>query len=180
MKRLVLAMLAAAAVGGAAAGPLQAQHPGATRGGGAEVARPQEPGIGFLLKHRADLELADQQITRLEQITERLKAENEPLQQRLREAGIPVGRDRHAAIQAMTPEQRRVLRERLGVERPTLLEMRRNADRAMRQARGVLTPAQRERLRELSREHAEEIRGRHGRGGGGPTGARPAPRSPRN
>lgn len=180
MRRLLLALLTAVLVGGPLAGQLEAQRAAGADDKAGQEAKHQEPGIGFLLRHRAQLGLADQQITRLDEITQRLKAENEPLQQRLREAGIPVGPQRHAAIRAMTPEQRSALRERLEGQRPTLVQMRQNAERAMQQAREVLTPEQRQQLRQLSRAHAEEIRGGHGRDGKEAPRGQPVPRPPRN
>jgi Spy/CpxP family protein refolding chaperone len=140
----------------------------------------QGPPLGFLLRNQAELGLTDEQITRLQQVAQRLEQQNQPLLEQLRAAGIPVRPERRQGVREMTPEQRRELRQRLEAHRPTLMQMRENAHTAMQEAREVLTPEQQQRMRELVQARGAELRGqRQGSRGGHPQGQRP-PRPPRN
>jgi len=105
--------------------------------------------IGFLLRHRAEIGLSDQQISRLEGIADRLERQNRPLREQLRAAGIPMGPERREVMRAMSDEQRKEVRERLEHHRPTLVQMRDNAHSALEEARGVLTRDQARRMRAL-------------------------------
>jgi Spy/CpxP family protein refolding chaperone len=165
----LLAMLAAAPAPVVA----QGQTPPPQRETGPRMGGPQEGRpFGLLMENREQLGLTNQQIARLEQIAQRLEQQNGPLLQQLRDAGIPVRPERRDGVRDMTPEQRRALRDRLEAHRPTLMQMRQNTHTAMEEARGVLTPEQQERMRDLMRKRAEQTRGRHG-GPDHPRGPRP-------
>lgn len=147
--------LALAAMLAAAPAPLLAQQQSAPQPRSEAAPRQhamQRPALGFLLRHRAELELTDRQINRLEEIVQRLEQQNQPLLQQLREAGIPVRRERREGVKQMTPEQRRELRQRMEAQRPTLMQLRENATAAMEEARGVLSAEQQEKLREIMRQ----------------------------
>ncbi|CAN5855926.1 hypothetical protein BH23GEM3_BH23GEM3_14820 [soil metagenome] len=133
-----------------------------------------EPGVGALLQLRGELQLTDAQVARLQAITQRLEAQNQPLLQRLRDAGIPVHPERRARVREMTPAQREDLKQKLEANRPTLQRLRENMHGAMRDAREVLTPEQQQRMRDLTREHRarQGKQGPHGRTGPKP-GSRP-------
>jgi hypothetical protein len=166
----LLAMLAAAPAAVLAQQPMPLPR--------AETAAPahgakQGAAVGFLLQHRAELGLTDQQISRLQQIAQRLEQQNQPLLQQLRDAGIPVRPERREGVRDMTPEQRQQLRQRMEAHRPTLMQMRENTRTAMEEARGVLTSEQQQRMREIARESAPELRDKRQ----GPN--QPPPRGPR-
>jgi hypothetical protein len=162
---------------------LEAQQPQPRPLPQAEAPRPHgpadRPALGFLLQHRAELGLTDNQIGTLQQIAQRLEQQNEPLLQQLRDAGIPVRRERRDGVREMTPEQRRELRQRMETHRPTLMQLRQNTNTAMQQARDVLTAEQQERMREIMRQRSTEIREQRqgARDGTGPRGQ--GPRAPR-
>lgn len=133
---------------------------------------PHGAAVGSLLRYRTELQLTDAQIARLQAITQRLEAQNQPLLQRLRDAGIPVRPERRARVREMTPAQRQELRRKLEANRPTLQQLRQNMHGAMREAREVLTLEQQQRMRELMREH----RSKHGKQGPhGRTRPKPGP-----
>ncbi len=79
-----------------------------------------EPGVGALLQLRGELQLTDAQVARLQAITQRLEAQNQPLLQRLRDAGIPVHPERRARVREMTPAQREDLKQKLDLFREAL------------------------------------------------------------
>lgn len=114
-------------------------------------------GVDLLLRYRAELQLSDEQIARLQAVAQRLEERNRPLLEQLRAAGIPLRRERRDEVHRMTPEQRQALHEKLREHRPTLERLRENMEAAMREARAVLTPEQQERFRALLRE---QYRGR--------------------
>jgi hypothetical protein len=134
----------------AVAAPVAAQdaRPAPPRGETGHSARTTVP-IGFLLRHRAEIGLSDQQISRLEEIADRLERQNRPLREQLRASGIPMGPDRREVMSAMSDEQRKEVRERLEHHRPTLIQMRDNAKSALDEARGVLSREQVRRMRAL-------------------------------
>jgi Spy/CpxP family protein refolding chaperone len=140
----------------------------------------QRPAFGFLFQHRAELGLTDQQMARLQQIAQRLEQQNQPLLQQLRDAGIPVRPERRDGVRDMTTEQRSELRTKLEAHRPTLVQLRQNTDQAMQEARTVLTPEQQERMRELMRQRAAEMRQRQAGESGAMRPRGQQPRSPRS
>jgi Spy/CpxP family protein refolding chaperone len=151
----------------AAPAPVLAQTP-APQGARAE----QQDGraAGFLLRHRAELGLSDEQVARMNAIAARLQEQNRPLVDRLRAAGLPVRPQQRTHLREMTPEQRRELRAKFEEHRPTLQQLRANTRAAVEEARAVLTPQQQERARTLMRERKGEHRGK---GRPGDRGRRP-------
>lgn len=131
-----------------------------------------------LLRHRAELQLSDGQVRRIEAIGRQLEERNAPLRERLVQQHRRWREERRAQLERMTPRQRREelrrIREHPGEPpvpealRPTVHQMRVNISDAMHQAQGVLTPEQRVRaqdilrrqLRPLERARAEEVRAR--------------------
>jgi hypothetical protein len=162
----------------AAAAPLVAQEsrpqPQPRPDAEQRVQSPQRLPIGFLLRHRAEIGLSDQQITRLEGIAALLEQQNKPLLDQLRSAGIPIRPERRDGVRQMTEEERRQLRVRLEEHRPTLLQMRENMSAAMTEVRSVLTREQQQRVRELMPRPAADAR-RDGRRSDPPRRATPKP-----
>jgi Spy/CpxP family protein refolding chaperone len=113
---------------------------------------PPYAGVGFLLRHRAELQLSDDQIRRLREISARLDEQNAPLVQQLREAGIPVHPARRGRVEQMTPAEKKALRKKLEEHSPTLHQLRENTVSAMAEARRVLTTEQQDRFRQLLEE----------------------------
>jgi Spy/CpxP family protein refolding chaperone len=131
-----------------------ARDRGARRGSGpagarGEVAR-RAP-LEALIAHRQELELTDGQVAKLEAIRAEFRKRNQPLMEKLRAAGVGAG-DRAARP---TPEQREALR-------PTMEQLRENAQEAMKEVRGVLTKEQQARLRSQLREQRGERSPRRG------------------
>lgn len=127
----------------------------------AQERRPHLPaqGSGWLVQNRAELGLSDAQVARLHEIAQQLEERNRPLIAELRDAGVPMGPRRRE----MTAEEQRELHAMLREHRPTLLQLRQNAQAAMQEARAVLTREQMQRARELMRDR-EERDGRRERG----------------
>lgn len=140
------------------AGAVQAQTPPPAEAG---MERTREEGaFQLLLQRRDEIGLSPAQVRRLEAIAERLERENGPLRLRLQEERRRFLEARRAELERMTPEERRAelrrMRERGAPPlpesmRPLAESMRRNIRQAMRQANGVLTPAQRMRVRQMIR-----------------------------
>jgi protein CpxP len=144
------------------------------------------PGLGALLRNRAELELTAEQVARLEAIQRDLHARNEPLRQQMaalmpeharRMQRMEPGErprmtdeqrrqmreqrsERMQQHRRMTDEQRQQMRARMEQARPVMEQMRANAQAAMEQARAVLTEEQRAKARESIREHRTEARER--------------------
>lgn len=168
----------------AAAGQVTAQEP-APRDWGEHAMSP----MTYILEHRAELELSDQQVARLEAIGTSLRARTTPLRERMREAmgDLPVPRPRaergprgaraprgdRVAPRPMTPQQREAMRERARELRPVREEIRALRREAREEARAVLTAEQQEKLRDLIRARRGELR----RPGGEPRPARRGGRS---
>lgn len=134
-----------------------------------------EHGMGpmtWILEHRAELQLSDEQAARLEAIGTSLRERATPLRERMREAmrDLPVPRPRagraprgeRRAPRAMTPEQREAMRERARELRPVRAELRELQREAREQARAVLTADQQQKLRELMETRRGELRPRGG------------------
>jgi Spy/CpxP family protein refolding chaperone len=123
--------------------------------------------FGGLLERRAELGLTGEQVSRIEAIRNRVQAQNRPLLERLsaarRQAGLPepgVGA-RDAQRTPPTEAQREARRRFREANRPLLDQIHDNARSAMREVHEVLTPQQREHLREAHRGQGQ----RHGRRG---------------
>lgn len=159
MKRVHRILLAFALL--VAPAPVLAQSP-APQGARAE----QHGGraAGFLLRHRAELGLSDEQVAHMNAIAARLQEQNRPLVERLRAAGLPMRPQERTRLREMTPEQRRELRSKFEEHRPTLQQLRANTRAAVDEARAILTPEQQERARALMRDRKGEHREkrRHG------------------
>ena len=122
----------------------------------------------LLRRHRAELQLTDEQVGRLEAVARRLEERNAPLRAQLRQARERMVAERRAALERLSPEARRdsVRRMREGMRRgevPQALrapmeQMRANQRAAMEEAQQVLTAEQKERARALVREHMRERR----------------------
>lgn len=94
--------------------------------------------VEALLRVQEELGLSADQVARLEQIGQRLQAQNEPLVAQLRESGAWPGA-RAGAARQLTPEEREEMRRRM-------------------QERREATPEQRERMRERARSVTPEQR----------------------
>jgi Spy/CpxP family protein refolding chaperone len=167
-----------------AAGPALAQAP-APRDWGEHAMSP----MTMILEHRAELELTDDQVARLEAIGTQLRERTAPLRERMREAmadmPVPGAHAEHGARsegaprerrapRAMTPEQREAIHSRMTELRPVREEIRAIRLQARDDARAVLTADQQQKLRELMQAHRGHRgpRGRpmgeaHHRDGGG-------------
>lgn len=127
--------------------------------------RPPLPGpVEVLLSNRATLSLTATQVAQLEAIERDMEAANRSLVLRLIELrremrARPRLRDREATV-----EQRAEMRRLMDEARPLYVEIRANNRSAMGRVGDVLTPAQKEQVRELIRERIN----REGRGGRSP------------
>jgi Spy/CpxP family protein refolding chaperone len=112
------------------------------------------------LRLREELQLTPQQVTQLEAIATRLQAQNRPLMEQMRAAGV--GHQRAAARgQQMTPEQRQQMRERM--ERMTP-EQRQRMHQMTPEQRGQMRERagqMRERMHQMTPEQRAEMRARH-------------------
>ena len=165
-----------------AAAPAGAQQDGPPQQQGAEMLerREQQP-FDRLMAVRGELALSDAQVARLQAIAARLEETNRPVRMELLRRWQAIREERRAALMRMTPEQRQAelqrVREQQGPPpvppalRPLVQQMRRNIAGAMREVGGVLTPAQKARVRELVRER-RELGPRMRRGGRPGLGAR--------
>jgi hypothetical protein len=134
--------------------------------------QPDRP-FELLRRHRAELQLTDDQVARLEGIARRLEERNAPLRARLRESRQRMVAERRAMLERLAPEARRdsmrSMREAARARRvPEALrapmeQMRAHQRAAMEEAQQVLTAEQKERARALVREHMRERRGEDGR-----------------
>lgn len=138
---------------------------GMAAGGPAAMAR--NP-VAVLLDHRADLGLTEDQVGRLESLSQRVAAENGPRWEQLRAAfGDEAPAD-------MTAEERARLRERMRALDPVRAEVRETNRAAMDEARSVLTADQLEKLPTIMRRGP-----RHGeRGAARPGGRRDGQQGP--
>lgn len=158
----------------------------------ARALRGEQPGRPFelLRRHRAELQLTDEQVTRLEAIARRLEERNAPLRAQLRGARERMVAERRATLERLSPEQRRdsVRRMRENVRlrgvpealRAPMEQMRTNQRAAMEEAQQVLTEQQKERARALVNQHMRERREqvRERRGEDRPRRRRPAAARP--
>ena len=121
----------------------------------------------MLLRHRAQLELTEQQVRRLEDIRARLEQQNAPLRSRLAEEHHRYQAERRAQLERMSAEQRRAELRRLRQHgrppvppsrQPTVRQMRLNNNEAVHQAQGVLTAEQRLRAQALIRQEMQRTR----------------------
>jgi Spy/CpxP family protein refolding chaperone len=133
------------------------QRPAEREGGNHPQLHGQPPhaGVGFLLRHRGELQLTDGQIARLRGIARQLEERNAPLLEQLRVAGIPVHPDKRDRVSTMAASEKEALREKLESCRPALRQLQANTQNAMEEVRSVLTPAQRERFRSLLQENGK-------------------------
>lgn len=141
----------------------------------------QQP-LERLMAVRNELQLTDPQVARLRQIAGRLEETNRPLRRQLFAEYQRWRAQRRDELERMTPAERAAEMRRVQENgpppppeslRPLINRIRGNMRMAVREAGGVLTPAQRARARELVRERQAERRmggqgmGRHPRFGGG-------------
>lgn len=168
MKKVISAALFAASM--AITPQLEAQ-----RRAPAEM-REARPPFAALLEHRQELGLTEEQVGQLGEIGRSLQEQNRPLRARLlalRQQYVAV---RLEQVRRLTPEARRDTLRRLRTERkartmppellPVVEEMRENTRRAMMEAQGVLSDAQKERARDLLRERRGMRRGTDASGTG--------------
>lgn len=117
-----------------------------------------------LLRHRADLNLSEAQVARLEEINRRMEERNRPLVRQLVEMRRQWGPEFRRSRHDMTPEQRAELSRRMEEARPLVEQIHENNRSAMREVGEVLNPEQKASVREMlrrSKEHHEK-RKRHG------------------
>lgn len=106
--------------------------------------------VGHLMRFQAELGLSPSQITRLQQIDERMDQQNQPLVARLsqvratlRSLGEP---------ERLSAEQRKYHDDQMGEFRRLLRRIEHNNHAAMKEVGEVLTPPQQERLGKLLKE----------------------------
>ncbi len=126
----------------------------------------QRSPVNTVLKHREAWGLTPDQVTRLEEIHQRMVEQNRPLVRQLLEIRSAPGAPPKVRPEEMTPEQRQEWQRRVEQARPIMRQIHQNNHRAMDEVRAVLNPAQREQLREWLKER-HKLRGDHdGRRGG--------------
>lgn len=149
-----------------AAAPAAAQPGRDTLDAGAAQEDAARRPFDALLRHRAELELTDGQVQRLQGIRQRLEQRNAPLRAQLAERSQRWRAERRTQLERMTPQQRRQELRRLrqlpagqrvpADMQPLVRQMRVNIEEATHEAQGVLTAEQRLRVREILRR---EVRG---------------------
>ncbi len=165
-----IGLLAALAVAPIA---LEAQTPRAPGAQQQAERRADGAAPGVLLRHRSELGLTAEQVSRLEAIQQRLQQQNAPLIEQLRAAGVwqerrAPGEARSGEPGRMTPEQREQMRQRMQSMTPEQREaMRRQMQerrqggeagrRAERQIPAELQPVA-EQIRENRRTAVQEAR----------------------
>ena len=138
---LVLGLLALPAA------PALAQGGGSGRPGMRQADARQSP-IEVLLEHRADLALTGDQVTRLEQLQEDLRAKTSSVQEQLRQA--------RSGGRGLSREQ----------ARPLMQQLREQHQEAIQQAHAILTADQKERARSYLPRRSEDGPGARGGGRG--------------
>ena len=146
------------------AAPLAAQGRGQGPGmpgmrGGGPGAMERNP-AALVLDHRAELDLTDEQVSRLEVIRERVAGENGPRWEQLREAFGDV------APQELSVEERQALRDRMRELRPLRQEIRATNRAAGQEIHEILTVEQSTALRTIM--HADRRSGMRPMHRGGP------------
>lgn len=141
LNRILLAVgLLALPAAVSAQGPGGPGGRGGMRGGVAAMA----------LEHKADLNLTDEQVAKLQDIQKKLDEKNKPLREKMEK------QTNGASFRDLTDEQREALR-------PIMEDLRENSRKSADEVREVLTKEQQDKLRELMPM----------RGGRGDRGARP-------
>jgi hypothetical protein len=118
--------------------------------------------VQALVEHRADLNLSDDQVGRLQQIDQDLQRRTEPLRQQLEQYRGQFQRGQDGGQQP-SEQDRDAMRQRMEQARPLFEQMRKANQDAMQRALSVLTPQQRETAKSLMPQRGE----RGGRGGRG-------------
>ncbi|MBX6366128.1 MAG: Spy/CpxP family protein refolding chaperone [Gemmatimonadetes bacterium] len=113
---------------------VSAQRPGGPGGRGMMMMR-GDP-VAMILEHKADLGLTDEQVTKLQDVQKRLEEQNKPLREQMQKEM------NGASFRDLTDEQREKLR-------PVFEGLRENSRKAMDEAREILTPEQRDKMRDL-------------------------------
>jgi hypothetical protein len=123
--------------------------------------------VAALVEHRADLNLSDDQVGRLQQIDQDLQRRTEPLRQQLQQyrGGFQHGQDGQQPSDA----DREAMRQRMEQARPVFEQLRKANQDALQRALRVLTPQQRETAKSLVPQRGERG-GREGRRQGGQQG----------
>ncbi len=104
--------------------------------------------IQRLLAQRAELNLTEEQVRRLEAIQAEMEEKDRPLVARITELrGAPLGEP--LAMRSMPPEEWQRLYEKMPELQPLMTQLRENHWQAIAQAREVLTPEQNARLQTL-------------------------------
>ncbi|MDB4951652.1 MAG: hypothetical protein JWM27_4301 [Gemmatimonadetes bacterium] len=138
-------------------GQHEGQHEGrGDRAQGERGQRGMRSPVAALVEHRADLNLSDDQVSRLQRIDQDLQRRTEPLRQQLQQSRGQNGQNGDADREAM--------RQRMEQSRPLFDQLRKYNDDAMQQAMRVLSSQQRETAKSLMPQRGE---GRGGRGGQG-------------
>lgn len=146
--------------------PLPAQersHSHPPRSGLGEAMESRGP-LATLLRDREALRLTAAQVTQLEAVQQRLIQQNRPLVEQLLQIRRNLGEPPRIRPQEMTPEQRRQWERHVEQARPIMQQIRRHNHQAMEEVRSVLTPEQREQLRqrlEAQRRPPRERAGPH-------------------
>lgn len=113
--------------------------------------------VAFVIDHKADLQLSDDQVAKLQDIEKKVEDKNKPLVEKMRQAW---GGGERPDFQSMSDEDRQALREKI---RPITQEIRDNDDAARQEANGVLTSEQKSKVEELMQQMRQQRRS-----GGGP------------
>jgi Spy/CpxP family protein refolding chaperone len=138
--------------------PARAQDPAGAHGPGPMREGPLE----WLLAAHAELELTEEQTARLQEVRLRLHTRNEPLIRRLMVLRTEWQRERMLQRRSGAARESPRLQQIRTRSDGLYLQIQRHNRAAMGEVNRVLTPPQRQRVREL----LEERRGRGGPGGG--------------
>ncbi len=97
--------------------------------------------VAIAIAHKADLNLTDDQVAKLDAIEKQLQEKNAPLREKMRAAMSGAG-----DFQSMTDDQRQAMREKM---QPVMQELRANSQAARADAEKVLKPEQVTKLQQI-------------------------------
>lgn len=137
---------------------------GGIRGRGAAAMAAVEDAsiLGTMLTHKEELKLSAEQITKLRQLDSATTAANAPTTAKLRALRSDSGAAGVRPLD-MTQEQRAMARQKLQEAAPLLREIQERNAKAADEAKGLLSPEQRETLQRLVDEQAAGRGGRRRR-----------------
>lgn len=140
-----------------------AQHESAGKGGFAHRAGMQRmsgaggPLIGVALKHRAELNLSNEQVAGLEKIRIHYQEQSAPLQQQLRAIESEI-----SELRQQSPANLIQIKIKIQESEKLRSELRYLREEALENGRSILTAAQKDQLKSLVGSGHREFRKRHG------------------